>query len=175
MCAPTCRHRRTHTHQHTQTDIHTGNCTTTAPLASPPAMENLEIKTNLLFIPSRSNRQASIQSFEGGRDVHTTLDEGIFRACVWTSSQLGWFCQQIKRIFAYVVTNSGEDCTGPWRVFQIDKNVELSLTQFKGIRQHFKEKTSFADWLLFRCCKININLMYVHLIWDMFSLGKHKH
>lgn len=56
----------TYSHQHTQTDIFTGNGTTTALLASPLAMENLEIKTNLLFIPSRSSRQTSIQSFEGG-------------------------------------------------------------------------------------------------------------
>lgn len=50
---------RAHTYKHKQTDIHAGNCSTTAPLASPPAMKNLEIKTNLLFIPSRSKRQAS--------------------------------------------------------------------------------------------------------------------
>lgn len=103
MCAPIYIHGQTNTHarQHTQTDTHTGKCTATTPLARPAAMENLEIKTNLLFIPSRSNRQTGIQSFEGSRDVHTTLDEGIFRDCVWTSSQLEWFCQQIKVIFFF--------------------------------------------------------------------------
>lgn len=153
MCAPIYIHRQTNTHarQHTQTDIHTGKCTATTPLTRPAAMENLEIKTNLLFIPSRSNRQTGIQSFEGDRDVHTTLDEGIFRGCVWTSSQLEWFCQQIKVIFfACVVMNSGEGCTVLWWVFQIDINVELSLPQFKGVFQNFRERNLFAVWLGFR-------------------------
>lgn len=96
------------THLHTKTDKH--KCTSahgdrhthrkntaTTPLESPAAMENLEIKTNLLSIPSRSNIQTSIQRFEGSRDVHTTLDEGIFRAF----SQLEW-CQHI-RFFVVVV------------------------------------------------------------------------
>lgn len=151
MCAPIYIHGQTNTHarQHTQTDTHTGKCTATTPLARPAAMENLEIKTNLLFIPSRSNRQTGIQSFEGGRDVHTTLDEGIFRDCVLTSSQLEWFCQQIKVIFfffACVVMNSGEGCTVLWWVFQIDINVELSLPQFKYSKISGKETYLLSDW-----------------------------
>lgn len=146
-------------------------------------MENLEIKTNLLFIPSRSNRQTSIQSFEGGRDVHTTLDGGIFRACVWTSSQLGWFCQQIKVIFFLLVLwwTQVKVARVLEEYFRFRFQIEMwnLVWQFKWILQHFREINLFAVWQGFRPCKeTDINFMSVHLVEtlvrDAFSLGKHN-
>lgn len=128
-----CTHLHTKTDKHKRTSAHGDRHThrkntATTPLESPAAMENLEIKTNLLSIPSRSNIQTSIQSFEGSWDVHTTLDEGIFRAF----SQLEW-CQQIRFfvvVVAYIVMR--------WRLHLSLTSILKTYTcghqaEFKGI------------------------------------------